>query len=244
MNLKKILRRTHFALTHPKFTSRRLWVGAIGASTIELSEIKKYSGEVFSILEAGAANGEDTERMMEEFPLASIYAFEPVNRSYLKLLEKFSHEPRVKVFGSALSAASGSATLYVSSDKNSSSGQGSSSILLPTQHLNDFPSISFSVEDRQLVETVVLDEWAIARKIDSFDLVWFDLQGMEKLVIESSPKVLGNSKLIHIEVSRKPLFDGGCSFKEINNILNSMGFVKRIERVGLVSGNVLYERIV
>ena len=243
MNLKRILRRTHFALTHPKFTFRRLRVGAIGASTIELSEIKNYSREVFSILEAGAANGEDTERMLKEFPSASIYAFEPVDRSYLALLDKFSHEPRVKIFRSALSAVSGSTTLYVSSDNNSSSGQGSSSILLPTQHLKDFPSISFSVDDRQLVETVVLDEWAKARKIDNFDLVWFDLQGMERLVIESSPKVLGNSKLIHIEVSREPLFEGGCSYQEINQILNSLGFVKRIERVGLVSGNVLYERI-
>ena len=244
MNLKRILRRIHFALTHPKFTIRRLRVGAIGASTIELSEIRNYSREVFSILEAGAANGEDTERMLKEFPLASIYAFEPVDWSYLKLLDKFSHEPRVKVFHSALSVVSGSTILYVSSDKNSSTGQGSSSILLPTQHLKNFPSISFSVDDRQLVETVVLDEWATVRAIDSFDLVWLDLQGMEKLVIESSPKVLGNSKLIHIEVSRDPLFEGGCSYQEVNEILNSMGFVKRIERVGLVSGNVLYERIV
>lgn len=244
MNLKRILRRTSFALTNPKFTFRRLRVGAIGASTIELSEIKNHSGEVFSILEAGAANGEDTDRMLKKFPFATIYAFEPVERSYSRLLDKFSNESRVQVFRSALSAESGSTTLYVSSDKNSASGQGSSSILLPTQHLKDFPSISFSEDDRQLVETVILDEWAKARNIESFDLVWFDLQGMEKLVIESSPKVLGNSKFIHIEVSRKPLFAGGCSYQEINEILNSMGFVKRIERVGLVSGNVLYERMV
>ena len=143
MNLKRILRRTSFALTNPKFTFRRLRVGAIGASTIELSEIKNHSGEVFSILEAGAANGEDTDRMLKKFPFATIYAFEPVERSYSRLLDKFSNESRVQVFRSALSAESGSTTLYVSSDKNSASGQGSSSILLPTQHLKDFPSSVF-----------------------------------------------------------------------------------------------------
>jgi FkbM family methyltransferase len=243
MKVWKNFRRMSFAVTHPKFTLRRLKKGATGASTIELNEIRQYAEEIRLILEAGAANGEDTQRMLSAFPLSHIYAFEPVKRSYLKLIDKFANEPRVNLFNSALSVENGMATIHVSSDKYSDYGEGSSSMLVPTRHVKDFPLISFHESDQELAETVNLDQWAKEVEIDGFDLIWFDLQGMEKLVIESSLRTIRASHLLHIEVSRRPLFEGGCSYREVDRTLKSMGFVKRIERVGLISGNVLYERV-
>jgi len=242
VSIYKSVKRILFALTHPSFTLRRLKVGAIGASTIELNEIAKYSSNFDNILEAGAADGEDTERLLKMFPASHVYAFEPVRHSYVRLVKRFINEPRVKLFNAALSFESKGTTLYVSSNENSTSGEGSSSLLRPTKHLDVFPMIHFLEINQEFVRTVNLDEWSINNGIKGFDLIWLDLQGMEQLVIESAPLIIGNSHLIYIEVSRKPLFEGGASYQGIDEFLKSKGYVKRIERVGLISGNVLYER--
>lgn len=216
--------------------------GANSSSRIELVEIEKYGGKIEYVLEAGAADGVDTEEMLRKFPIKRIFAFEPVYTSYLRLKEKFQSDSRVTLFNIALSDQIGFTNINVSSDVENQFGAGSSSLLTPTLHKKVFPKIIFSREDIQSVQTTTLNSWVTENGITEIDLMWLDLQGLELHVLRCAELVLGQTKVIHLEVARKPLYDQGCTYREINDFLTSIGFDRVIERVGFISGNVLYVR--
>lgn len=234
--------RAVFALSHPRFTLRRITHGASSSSKIELKEIEKFGGQIEYVLEAGAADGVDTKEMLSKFPIKEIFAFEPVHTSYLRLKEKFQSDSRVKLFNIALSDQIGFTNINVSSDIENQFGAGSSSLLTPTLHKNVFPKITFRQEDIQNVQTTTLNSWVAENGITKIDLMWLDLQGLELKVLKCAKRILGETKVIHLEVARRPLYEQVCTYREIHNFLTSFGFDRVVERVGYISGNVLYVR--
>lgn len=235
-----LIKRILFALLHPNFLFRRLRLGAMKASIIDLEEIKAIYSDIFYVVEAGASDGVDTELMLKELPIVKLYAFEPVQNSYESLMVKFSGESRIELSNSALSSEEGTSKVYVSSDENAQNGTGSSSLLQPNLHKSIFPSITFPPEAIQQVKTVTLDGWAYSTRINGLDLMWLDLQGMELKVLMSGRRLLENTKLLHIELSRIALYDQACTKREVEGFLKEMGFVSRIMRVGTLSGNALF----
>ena len=65
---------------------------------------------------------------------------------------------------------------------------GSSSLLKPKEHLDIHTEITFnkSIE----IETKNLDEFYIEKGLDVIDFLWFDMQGMEPLVLKNAPLTL------------------------------------------------------
>jgi FkbM family methyltransferase len=219
---------------------RRLKVGVKRSSIIELEEILNFDKNICQVLEAGASDGVDTENMLNIFPITRIFVFEPVRQSHQLLKEKFGEDPRVELSGMALASKSGSSIMYVSSDSNSEFGSGSSSLLKPGLHNSIFPTIHFPSNEVQEVETITLDTWSGLCNVKSLDLLWLDLQGLELKVLQSGIQLLENTKMLHLELSRVALYEGGCTKKEVEIFLKAMQFKPKIVRVGTYTGNALY----
>jgi FkbM family methyltransferase len=204
---------------------------------IPKSYIKKFLPNDPIIVEAGAHIGKDTLEMAEMWPKGKIFAFEPVPSLHEQLLAKTRTANNVRCYSVALSDLTGSATLYVSSGES----DGSSSLLVPQEHLEEHPNVKFIETVR--VETITLDQWTVNEGIDHVDFLWLDLQGHELAVLAASPRVLSSARAVHTEVSLKQTYKGVPLYPEFRLWLENKGFeVVREALPWRDMGNVLLVR--
>ena len=74
----KLFFRLKFLILHPARSCRHLLSKKSDYSKIPLFEIQNYLSEPKTIIEAGAADGVDTLNFSSHFPLATVFAIEPV----------------------------------------------------------------------------------------------------------------------------------------------------------------------
>jgi FkbM family methyltransferase len=202
---------------------------------IDKNLIKEFLPEKPVIVEAGAHIGIDTNEMYRFWPGCTIYAFEPVPELYERLKKNTAGLKNVICYPLALSNMRGTAKMFVSSG----SSDGSSSLLLPKEHLSEHPDVIF---DAQVdVKTVTLDDWARENNIKRVDFLWLDLQGHELAVLQSATKVLETVSAIHTEVSIKEMYVGGHLYCELSEWLKQNGFFAVKEELPWPDmGNVLF----
>lgn len=123
---------------------------------------------------------------------------------------------------------------------NVTSKTASSSLFELGEHKNVYPEIG--VESTMEVRTKRLDE--VLDIEDEFDFVVLDIQGAEYQAIQGLGTRMNEVNWVYTEVSSNPLYKGATLFKEIEELMNSLGF-KRIflawdRRAGW--GDALYVR--
>lgn len=187
------------------------------------------------IIEAGAQFGEDTAWMAELWPNAAIYSFEPVPESYqqLKLVaEKFLN---VHPYPIALSNSVGTTHMYLAG--------GASSVLRPTECFNNdyfHSDLTHPIE----VSCTTLDEWASNAHIQKIDFLWLDMEGNELRMLQASPKILKQVKLIYTEVNLQPFWEGCAQYEDLKSWLETQGFVQIWKDiVPHWHGNALFTRL-
>ncbi len=206
-------------------------------SRIDISVIGKFVSNPQLILEAGAADGVDTMRFATIYQGARIIGLEPVHEQFMYLRDLFADFKNVEILNLALSGSDGTATMYLGRSQGFLGGMGSSSLLPPDKHQTYFPEIEFS--DVQEVRTISLEN--LISDYLEVDLLWLDIQGKELEVLASSQEVFSSKvKVLHLEISKVPLYVGMPSEREIRLFLCNAGFKCVIDRVGAISGNALY----
>ena len=168
-----------------------------------------------------------------------VYAFEPLPILALRVRENTSHLANVVLIEAALGV---NEQRFV--DLHTFDGDevhASSSILKPGSHLELAPEIKF--ERTLRVPAVTLDEWYETAGSPTIDLLWLDLQGVELEVLRRGLKALSRTKVIHIEVSRKPLYEGGAKYSSVKSFLNENGFKLKSVRMPVRSGNAIFVRV-
>ena len=224
---------------HPKRVIKHLIFRHEDYSRIRLSEFQRHLVSPHVIIEAGAADGIDTDFFLKYFPSASIFAVEPVNEQFRYLNEKFTDQENLKLFNFAFSERNGESELIIGSSAGQFGGMGSSSILEPLEHEKYFPLITFG--RRQQVVTKKLDTFLNENNLQLVDLLWLDILGKELDVLKASRSALVEKvKLLHIEISRISLYLGMPKEQEIRKFLKDHGFICVVDRVGAISGNALY----
>jgi len=189
------------------------------------------------ILEAGAHIGTDTLKMATYWPHSIIHAFEPVPAVLKELEGRIASFTNVYCYPLALSNTSGETTLFVSNGESN----GSSSLLPPKEHLIIHPSVSF--DEKILVKTITIDDWARISNIQKVDFLWLDLQGVELKVLKSGTELLKSVKVIYTEVSLVENYEGGELYSDLREWLEFKGFrVVREELPWVDMGNVLFVR--
>ena len=79
-------------------------------------------------------------------------------------------------------------------------------------------------QDEIIVNGVRLDNFIENTNIKNVDMLCIDLQGYELNALKSMGQHLRNVKYIITEASINTTYNGGCSFLELNEYLNSYGF--------------------
>ena len=179
--------------------------------------LKKYLPKNPVIVEAGGYNGADTLKMAKIWPQGTIYSFEPVPRLFGILQGTTYKCPNVTCIKKALSDRNGTFPMYVSKG-----GDASSSLLEPDKHLKEFTHVTFPYKIN--VEAITLDTWAVQNNIDHIDFLWFDLQGMEPMVLKASPIMLKTVKAIYAEVSYCELYKNAPLYPEFKVWMEQQGF--------------------
>jgi len=78
------------------------------------------------------------------------------------------------------------------------------------------------VQDEMIVNATTLDDYFLGKQ--NPDILWIDVEGAELQVLRGATRVLNNVKLIHVEVSFRPMQVGKPLFWEISRYLKKQGF--------------------
>ena len=204
---------------------------------IEKNKFLKFLPKNPIIIDCGAHVGLDSIEF-SKIPGSTVYAFEPVDEVYVKLIENVKLIKNIKPCKIALSDYDGAGLMYVSSGDS----DGSSSLLKPKKHLKDHPNVFFNTQ--QKVECKMLHTWANDNNIVRIDMLWLDMQGAEQKMLSASKSILDTVKIIHTEVNLHETYEGIESYKSFKTFLKKKGFKIIVEAIpkGNYGGNVLFIR--
>jgi FkbM family methyltransferase len=170
-----------------------------------------------TVLDVGAHTGEFARRIRAILPHAELICFEPLQEPYSKLTQQFEGQPNFRAVRYALGDKEGQCEIYHNEYAPSSS-------LLPMAELHK-QSFTFAVKEKnEMVEVRRLSD--VVRELDVRDplLLKLDVQGFEDKVIAGGEDVVARAKIIIIEVSFQPLYEGGPLFDDIYRLLKENGF--------------------
>ena len=209
-------------------------------SEFDLDEISEFVTRPDAVIvEAGAFDGKDTAVFAKHWPDGHVYAFEPLPVLAQRVRSNTAGLMNVSLFELAL-GIDDSTTVELFSFDNQRDLHGSSSLLQPQDHLKIAPEIKFNA--RVVVPAITADKWFESLGSPKIDLLWLDLQGAELAVLKKGLKLLAHTETIHIEVSRKPLYSGGVTYREIKRFLEDQGFKQKRLRMPVRSGNAIFSR--
>jgi FkbM family methyltransferase len=119
----------------------------------------------------------------------------------------------------------------------SSNEAQSSSLLRPTHHKVQYPSITF--DSAAWVQIAALDEYKLTP-----DLLAMDTQGYELEVLKGATQTLRSVKVVYTEVSNTPLYEGSALVEDLDSFLDPFGFKRvRTDWVGGTWGDAVYVKV-
>ncbi len=184
--------------------------------------VQNYLPQNPVILEAGAFDGVDTERMKIIWPEATIFSFEPDPENFVKLQNKTKNLKNVFISTLALSDKIGQAIFYRSQDQRNVGNRQSGSLLAPKEHLAYAPHVTFSNDFD--VYTTTIDDWAKTQGINQIDFLWLDMQGAELLALKAGTNILKNVRAIYTEVEFVEAYKDQALCGELQHWLEGQGF--------------------
>jgi FkbM family methyltransferase len=192
-----------------------------------------------TIIDVGANRGQFAKRVLDIFPDAKIFSFEPLPEQFEVLSEWAENktEGRLKVFNIALGDKR--ETLPFFEHKYSPS----SSFLKTTELCKHYYP---RTEDQSLIEVdvVPLDDFMSENKIELLSpvLIKLDVQGFENKVIRGGWETIARSEACVVEVSLEQLYEGQSKFSEIVEQFSELDFcyLGNLNQVYDKTGHVIY----
>jgi FkbM family methyltransferase len=125
--------------------------------------------------------------------------------------------PKFKAFNVGLGDVSEEATIL-----RSSFSPSSSLLAMTPLHKELYPKSKDSFEEKIVIKR--LDEMLPEMKIEENLFIKMDVQGYEGNVIRGAGKALAQAKLVQVETSFTPLYEGQPLFSDIHDLLHPLGF--------------------
>ncbi len=173
------------------------------------------------IFEAGGHYGHDTINFAAKWPNSKIVTFEANPEAFKKFSETTKGLPNVQGYNLAVNNYNGKAVLHVCYGTSGDNPvfEGASSLLEASEWMKQHyrgPKV--------IVPCVILDDWCRDNRIERFDFLWLDLEGLELQVLQSSPRVLEQVKVIYTETNFQEFRKGMTQFKALRQFLENSGF--------------------
>lgn len=173
-----------------------------------------------TFLDVGANQGLVSRRILDIFPDATVHAFEPSPDMFPHLQRRASAHPGIVAHQLAVGARDGEATMHITQNPLLSS-------LLPMcadgmLAYGEAGGWSRAVK----VRCVRLDEWAASEGVARVEAMKIDVQGLELEVLRGATRLLQNGVIcVMSEAQLVPEYEGAATFSQIDQFLNSLGFV-------------------
>jgi len=187
-----------------------------------LSVIKRYLPKNPVIIEAGAFDGNDTQRMAQLWPQGLIHSFEPVPQLFNRLQKKTQHFDHVHCYAYALSNQNGNAYFHIA-EKPTRPGVPSqaSSLREPKERLKHSPmQFPYTI----VVPTITLDYWMQQQQVCHVDFLWLDVQGHELTVLQAGQQLLSTVMVVFTEVGFFENYVGQPNYIDLQQWLEQQGF--------------------
>ena len=169
------------------------------------------------VLDVGANVGQYAMRLRSNGYRARIVSFEPYAQAFAQLERTAARDPLWDAHRLALSDDEGEAELNVS-------GNSFSSSLLPLteRHLETAPGSAYVAAET--VPTARLE--SLWPQIVGSARPWLkiDVQGFELQVLRGAGELIRQARVIQVELSLEPLYDGAVTWKTVVEWLGDRGF--------------------
>ncbi len=159
------------------------------------------------IVELGAHLGEEAEWIMPLVNNPRYVMVEPDEQNCARLRRLVRNSPHsVSMISAAISDYNAVDGDFYPAENHKSMNRASGSIHKPTGHLDCFPEVSFSFKK---VQYYTLNAIAIKEGLDHIDLLWCDIQGAERDMIEGGRSTLAKTHYMMIEAEPEvELYEG------------------------------------
>jgi FkbM family methyltransferase len=178
--------------------------------------------EIESIWEIGSRDGQDGKAMGEAFGSPIVISFEP-NPDTFEMVQKVASKSNGKMIAKnlALSDIDGLVTFFkIDTEKTKTTwgdGNPGASSMFPTNGEYDIEDyIQIPIE----VSSVRGDSFIDLSEISPPDLIWMDVQGAEKLVLEGFGSYLVEVDAIYAELSLRSIYAGQALAYEVVELLS------------------------
>jgi FkbM family methyltransferase len=187
-----------------------------------IENIKPYLPENPVIIEAGAFNGNDTQKLAAAWPRGIIHAFEPVPELFEQLKKNTAHLPNVICYPLALSDHDGTATFHVAEKPHKPNiPTQAGSLHKPKERLAVSPII---FPRTTTVQTITLDSWAQHYNIKQVDFLWLDTQGHELAIIQAAPHTRELVTAVYAEVGFIEAYEQQQTYLSVKSWFEAHGF--------------------
>jgi FkbM family methyltransferase len=173
--------------------------------------------EPWTLIDAGANEGEFTAAALALTSLKRVYAFEPQPACHANLQRVLQQVPEGYMHGTALGAESAEIELLCTVNTKMAS------ILTPQLGVSgDYGSDDFRIKDRIQVPLKRLDD--VIPYGTRVGLLKLDVQGYEIQVLQGAKETLRFTDALLMEVNYVPHYEGGAAFDAIHAAVLSHGF--------------------
>jgi FkbM family methyltransferase len=184
-----------------------------------ISELINFD-DINVVFDIGSRDALQSVEFAMWFPSAKVYAFE-ANPNAIDLCTKTldhykDNSVNIEIIPYACHNHNGNVSFYPVYNGN----VGASSLLETSNH-----SRSRTWKQKKItVKCVRVDEWCKKNNIDKIDILWMDVQGAEKMVLEGIGDMLSDVKIIQTEIGLQELYKGQMMKKYLDEYLEKYGF--------------------
>lgn len=181
------------------------------------------------MFDVGANEGNFSIELMEQFPRAFLYSFEPHEQTFKRLAERIGE--RCRTFNFGLGDEAGLMKLY----DTESHGEGTSHASLYAEVVADIHHRSISSTD---VVVRKLDDVVEELAVDRIDFLKIDTEGNELSVLKGAQRLLFESRVgvIHFEFNEMNVVSR-CFMRDFSNLLNEYRLFRLLPNALLEIGN-------
>lgn len=171
--------------------------------------------EVQVIFDVGANEGQTVKTILQQYPNARIYCFEPGAAAYETLSRSYGTFPQIALFKKAIGAEKCTATLEHGSRSTMSRIVGPNNRVTPE---NGAP--------QELVQVDTMDTFCAEYGIDHIDFLKVDTEGHELEVLRGAQQMLRRQAvdLISLEAAMSRLNRRHCALEDLKHHLEDRGY--------------------
>jgi FkbM family methyltransferase len=209
------------------------WSPALNTNDYADAQLRQFLTGVSNpvIVEIGVFDGTDTRKLLSWCTSKPLYyGFEADSRN-VKNVRNYGVDRLINFFPVAVGNVTGKAPFYWSSNQeNGVAGSSSLSEFTPniTKHWPWLHCLS-----TETVDCWKLDDFCKQYGISHIDLLWMDVQGAERLVVEGAKVMLGQTRMVWTE------YDDGTLYKDSSSRDSLLSLFPSWDVVADVGDNVL-----